>query len=73
MKINDEYTVKIEKITNLGFGLAKIDGFVVFVKDACPEDTAKIKITKVNKNFANGEIIELIEPSKHRVKPFCPM
>lgn len=73
MKINDEYTVKIEKITNLGFGLAKIDGFVVFVKDACPEDTAKIKITKVNKNFANGEIIELIKPSKHRVKPFCPM
>ena len=73
MKINDEYTVKIEKITNLGFGLAKIDGFVVFVKDACPEDTAKIKITKVNKNFANGEIIELIGPSKHRVKPFCPM
>ncbi|DAA82140.1 MAG TPA: 23S rRNA (uracil(1939)-C(5))-methyltransferase RlmD [Cyanobacteria bacterium UBA10660] len=73
MKINDEYTVKIEKITNLGFGLAKIDGFVVFVKDACPEDTAKIKITKVNKNFANGEIIELIEPSKHRVTPFCPM
>lgn len=73
MKINDEYTVKIEKITNLGFGLAKIDGFVVFVKDACPEDTAKIKITKVNKNFANGEIVELIEPSKHRVKPFCPM
>ena len=50
MKINDEYTVKIEKITNLGFGLATIDGFVVFVKDACPEDTAKIKITKVNKN-----------------------
>ena len=73
MKINDEYIVKIEKITNLGFGLAKIDGFVVFVKDACPEDTAKIKITKVNKNFANGEIVELIEPSKHRVKPFCPM
>ena len=73
MKINDEYTVKIEKITNLGFGLAKIDGFVVFVKDACPEDVAKIKITKVNKNFANGEIIELIEPSKHRVNPFCPM
>lgn len=73
MKINDEYTVKIEKITNLGFGLAKIDGFVVFVKDACPEDTAKIRITKVNKNFANGEIVELFEPSTHRVKPFCPM
>ena len=73
MKINDEYTVKIEKITNLGLGLARIDGFVVFVENTCPEDIVKIKITKVNKNFANGKILEIITPSEHRVKPFCPM
>ena len=73
MKINDEYAVKIEKITNLGLGLARIDGFVVFVENTCPEDIVKIKITKVNKNFANGKILEIITPSEHRVKPFCPM
>ena len=73
MKVNDEYTVKIEKITNLGLGLARIDGFVVFVENTCPEDEVKIKITKVNKNFANGKVLEIITPSKHRVKPFCPM
>ena len=73
MNINDEFTVKIEKITNLGLGLARIDGFVVFVDNACPQDEVKIKITKVNKNFANGKIVEIINPSPHRVKPFCPM
>ena len=73
MKVNDEYTVKIEKITNLGLGLARIEGFVVFVENTCPEDIVKIKITKVNKNFANGKILEIITPSEHRVKPFCPM
>lgn len=73
MKINEEYIVKIEKITNLGLGLAKIDGFVVFVPNTCPDDQIKIKITKVNKNFANGEILEILTNSPHRIQPFCPM
>ena len=73
MKINDEITVDIEKIANTGAALARYDGFVIFVNNACPKDKVKIKITKVNKNFATGEILEIIEPSKHRVSPFCPM
>lgn len=73
MKINDEFTVKIEKISNLGLGIARIDGQIVFVENACPEDELKIKITKVSKNYANAEIVEIINPSVHRVTPFCPM
>lgn len=73
MNISDEYEVYIEKLTNLGFGLCKIDGFVVFVEGACPEDKLKIKITKKNKNFANAKIVNIIEPSPHRITPFCPM
>ena len=37
MKINDEYIVEIEKLTNLGAGLCKLDGFVIFVKRHLPE------------------------------------
>lgn len=73
MKINDEYIVEIEKLTNLGAGLCKIDGFVIFIKDTCPQDKVKIKITKVNKNFATGKLVEIIEPSPFRIKPMCPM
>lgn len=73
MKINDEYIVDVEKITNLGAGLAKVGGFVVFISDACPQDKVKIKITKLNKNYANAKIIEIIEESPYRTKPFCPM
>ena len=73
MKVNDEFIVEIEKITNLGAGIAKVDGFVVFIENTCPEDKVKIKITKVNKNFANAQALEIVEPSPHRVKPFCPM
>ena len=73
MKINEEYTVKIEKLSNLGTGIAKIDGQVVFVENVCPQDEVRVKITKVNKNFATATPVEILSPSKYRVEPFCPM
>ncbi|MBR6126409.1 23S rRNA (uracil(1939)-C(5))-methyltransferase RlmD [bacterium] len=65
--------VKIEKLSNLGFGIAKVDGYVIFVSGSCPEDFVKIRLTKKNKNFANAEIVEVIKPSPYRVEPFCKM
>lgn len=73
MQINEELVANIEKMSNLGFGIAKVDGFVVFVENSCPQDVLKIKITKLNKNYANAKITEIITPSPHRVQPFCPM
>lgn len=73
MKCSDEITVNIEGLSNLGFGIAKFDGFVIFVQNACPGDNVKIKLTKITKNYAYADIIEIITPSEHRIKPFCPM
>ena len=73
MKQNDELVVNIEKFSNLGTGIAKVDGQVVFVENACTDDVVKIKITKVNKNYATAKTVEVITPSRHRVEPFCPM
>lgn len=73
MKINDELTVNIEKMSNLGLGIAKSDGFIIFVENSCPEDIVKIKLTKVAKNYAKAKVIEIIKPSIHRVEPFCPL
>ena len=68
-----EYSVKIEKMLFSENGLGKINGFSVFVQNACPEDVLRVKLEKVNKTYAVGEITEIETPSKHRVKPFCPM
>ena len=57
MQINDEFEVKIEKLSNLGTGIARVEGIVIFVENACPEDVLKIKITKVNKNYATAKIL----------------
>ena len=66
-------TVKIEKLSNLGLGIAKIDGYVIFVPNTCPNDLVKIRIGKKNKNYANAEVVEIIEPSPDRIEPFCKM
>lgn len=73
MQENEELIVKIEKFSNLGAGIAKVDGYVIFVENSCPGDEVKIKIVKANKNFANAKTIEVITPSAHRVEPFCAM
>ena len=73
MNINDEFEVKIETMSSLGLGIAKLDGQVVFVNNACPDDTAIIKITKINKNFLNADIVKIIKPSKHRTEKICPL
>lgn len=73
MNINDEIVVNIEKLSNLGTGIARVDGFVVFVENACPQDELRVKITKVTKNYANAKILEILKPSPHRVEPFCAM
>ncbi|MBP3821039.1 23S rRNA (uracil(1939)-C(5))-methyltransferase RlmD [bacterium] len=73
MKIGEEFEVTIEKISNLGLGICRVNGFVIFVENSCPNDRLKIKISKLNKNFGHGFITEILEPSVHRTVPFCPM
>ena len=73
MNIADEFEVKIETMSSLGLGIAKLDGQVVFVKNACPDDIAIIKITKINKNFLNADIVKIIKPSEYRTENICPL
>ena len=73
MDKGNSYIVNIEKMSNLGTGITHVDGFVVFVENACIGDEAKIEITYVSKSYANAKIIDLIKPSQYRIKPFCAM
>lgn len=73
MKVSDEIEVSIDKLSNLGFGITKHEGLVIFVENACPGDNLKVKITKLTKNYANAQIVEIIKGSTHRFEPFCAL
>ncbi len=73
MNTGEEYSVNIIKMINEGYGLAKINSFPIFIEGACTDDKLKIRIDKVCKNYAKASIVEIIEPSKSRIKPVCPL
>lgn len=71
VKKNQIYTVDITGLTHEGIGVGRIEGFVVFVGDALPGETAETRIIKVNKGFAVGRLNRIIKGSASRTEPFC--
>jgi len=72
MHLEDTYEVKIIRLNNEGLGVALVDKFVVFVKNALVDEIVKIRITEVNDNYAKADVINYIETSSDRVIPSCP-
>jgi 23S rRNA (uracil1939-C5)-methyltransferase len=70
---NKEYIIIIDGMGYEGEGVGKINGFTVFVEGAITGEKVKVKIVKVNKKFAFGKLIDIIERSEYREKPICPI
>ena len=68
---NKEYVVDIVDIGQGGVGIGKYDGFTVFVDGGLINDRIKVRINKSKKNYAVGDIVEIIEESPFRVKREC--
>ena len=54
-----------------GKALARVDGKVIFISGAVPGDVADVLLVKNKKDWAEGRVIKIKEPSKERVGPFC--
>ena len=70
-KKNDLFRSEIVDITNLGFGVAKVDGAVDFVSGAVPGDLAEIRIIKVGSSYSVGRVERFIKLSDRRVDGRC--
>ena len=68
---NQDYEVDILDMGFEGEGIAKIDGYTTFIKGAITGEKAKIKMTKVNKDYGFARLMEVIKPSDNRVQPIC--
>lgn len=68
---NEEYIVDIVDIGQGGVGIGKHNGFTVFVEGGLIEDKVKVKINKSKKNYAVGDIVEIIEKSPFRIDRVC--
>ena len=73
MKKNDILTVKIEDYTEEGFGVARADGFVLFIPNTIAGEEAEVLVVKVGKSFGYAKVLNLLKASPHRVESGCPL
>ena len=52
-----------------GAGVARLDGYVVFVSGAVPGDRVRAVVTRARRNYAEGRTVEVLEPGPDRVAP----
>lgn len=73
IKKNDQVVITIEDIGAEGEGIGKYEGYTLFVKDTVMGDKALVQVTKTGKTYGYARLVNLIEPSLHRVEPRCPI
>ena len=57
VEIGKEYEVQITEISRKGDGIARIQGFVIFVKNGQVGQNVKVKVTHIGSTFATAEIV----------------
>ena len=70
---NDEFELTIEDMSEDGAGIGKQDGYIWFVKDAVIGDRIRARAMKMKKNYGFARLMEVLEASKDRVTPECPV
>jgi 23S rRNA (uracil1939-C5)-methyltransferase len=68
---DQELELDVDSLAYGGNGVARLDGFVVFVRRGLPGDTVRARITKVKRSHAEALAVEILQPSPLRVEAPC--
>ncbi len=68
MKINE---ILIENLSHDGRGVARLNGKTLFVTGALPGEKVTCQITYHHRQYDEGSVLKIIEPSPQRVSPLC--
>jgi 23S rRNA (uracil1939-C5)-methyltransferase len=61
--------VTIESFAQGGNGIARLDGYVLFVQGALPGDRVRAVVTKSKRDYGEARTVKVIEPSPDRIEP----
>ncbi|MGH3046256.1 MAG: 23S rRNA (uracil(1939)-C(5))-methyltransferase RlmD, partial [Gaiellaceae bacterium] len=68
---DQELELRIDSLAYGGNGVARLNGFVVFVRRGLPGDTVRARVTKVKRNHAEAVSLEVVEAGAPRVEAPC--
>ena len=69
--LDQELELRIDSLAYGGNGVARLNGFVVFVRRGLPGDTVRARVTKVKRSHAEAIAVEVVEPGADRVEAPC--
>ena len=70
---HQEIEITIDALTNLGSGVGRIDGWVVFVPFSLPGETVRARVFRNDKNCSHADLVEVLVPSPDRIEAKCPL
>jgi 23S rRNA (uracil1939-C5)-methyltransferase len=66
-----ELTLEIDSLAQGGRGVARSDGYVVFVAGALPGDKVRARLRKSKRAYGEASVVELLDPSPRRIPDRC--
>src|SRR5947208_8464808 len=67
----DELDLRVDALAFGGRGVARLEGYVVFVAGAVPGDRVRAVVTKRKRAYAEAQTTEVVEPSPDRIAPLA--
>src|SRR5437764_10234051 len=71
-KPGSEVDLAVEDFAFGGAGIARLDGYVVFVRGAVPGDRVLARVTRSKRDFAEAALVDVLEPSAERTLDVAP-
>jgi len=65
----DELELSVDALAFGGDGIARANGYVVFVAGAIPGDRVRARVFKAKRAYGHARVVELLEPSPERIPP----
>jgi 23S rRNA (uracil1939-C5)-methyltransferase len=67
-----ELELTVDTLAYGGAGVARLEGYVVFVSGGVPGDRVRAVVTKRKRAYAEARTVEVLEPSPERITPLAP-
>ena len=71
LRADQEIELHVDSLAYGGNGVARLNGFVVFVRHGLPGDTVRARVTKVKRSHAEAIALEVVEAGAPRVEAPC--
>src|SRR5947209_2138479 len=67
-----ELELRVDDFAFGGAGVARLDGYVVFVRGAVPGDRVRARVTRSKRDYAEAVLVDVLEPSPERTADVAP-